>query len=131
MLFTEGLTVMLTSIIGAGVFALPVFARELGLMSILYLLVAYLFSMALGYVILMFTPGTVDDEVGRVFGKKFAGLPFLLDTVISLLALTAYIIGVQSHLQADIFVLLFFMFVPLMFHLHFPASFSRGLADRL
>ena len=127
MLFTEGLAVMVTSIVGAGVFGLPEFAKNLGWMSAFYLLLAYLFSILLARVVLSFTPGTLDEEFERAFGKKYGKLTELLDMVISLLALTAYIVGVQSHLQANIFILLFFMFIPLMFHLHFPASFSIGL----
>ena len=60
--FSEGLAVMLASIIGAGVFALPAFARGLGAYAILFISLGLGFSLALGYTILSFAPGNVEME---------------------------------------------------------------------
>ena len=128
MTYQEGFATLLAAIIGAGVFALPGFARQLGWYSIIFIFLALMFSLGLGYLILAFTPGSVEDEVERVWGKKVAYFFKLINISITLLALVAYVTGAQAHLDTNIIVLLFFMFIPLFLNLNFPQTFSFVLA---
>jgi len=128
MRFDAALSLLISATIGAGVFALPAFARPLGIYSLVFILLAFLYSIFLSYTILNFAPGTVEDDVEKILGRPAREILECVDKIIILLALSAYAIAMNSHLKMNPLILLIFLFIPLFLNLHFPAAFSFVLA---
>ncbi len=129
MKFNEGLSLLLVTIIGAGVFALPVLASEVSPFYVLISLsLGFLFSVFLGYTVLSFAPADIEEEVERVLGYWGRLAIHLTNISILLLSLTAYMMALEYHLNTSMFMLLLLLLVPLLFHITFPAAFSMTLS---
>ncbi len=126
--FDTSVSLIISSVVGAGVFALPVIAGQLGLMSAVFILVAFVYMLGLGYVIIEMTPGTVEEEVEIQFGKKMKLILRVIEYGIMFLALVSYIIGLKAHLPVHDFLIFSILALPLILELHFPAVFTQFLA---
>ena len=126
--FDTAVSLIISAVVGAGVFALPVISNQLGLMASVFILVAFVYMLGLGYVIIEMTPGTVEEEVEMQFGKKMRLFLKSIEYGIMFLALVSYIIGLKAHLPVHDFLIFSILALPLILELHFPAVFTQFLA---
>lgn len=126
--FDTSVSLIISAVVGAGVFALPILAKDVGLSSVFLILVAFLYMLGLGYLVIGMFPGTVEDEVERYLGVRARSAFIILEYAIIFLALTAYLVGLKTHLGVSDILVFAVVAVPLMMQLHFPAAFMNLLA---
>ncbi|TRO61989.1 hypothetical protein E2P64_00455 [Candidatus Bathyarchaeota archaeon] len=115
---------MISAIVGAGVFALPVLAKEVGLLSVFIIFGGFVYMLGLGYLIVEMTPGTVEEEVETNLGPLVKRILTTVEFAIIFLALVSYAIGLKIHLGVPHLIVLSILIIPLIMELHFPAVFT-------
>lgn len=126
--FDTSVSLLISATVGAGVFALPILAKTVGLSSVFIILAAFAYMLGLGYLIIGMFPGSVEDEVERHLGERARAAIILVEYAIVFLALTAYLVGLKSHLGVSNILMFIVVAIPLIMQLHFPASFTNILA---
>lgn len=126
--FDTSVSILISSLVGAGVFALPLLSRQLGLLSIIVLAGAFAYMLGLGYIVVELTPGTVEEEVELHLGQSARQVLVAAELAVVMLALTAYALGLRAHLGASSVVVFAILAIPLVMDLHFPANFTQFIA---
>jgi tyrosine-specific transport protein len=126
--FDTSVALLISAIVGAGVFALPVLARDVGLLSVFVIAAAFAYMLGLGYLVVELTPGTVEEEVERTLGTPARKALVAVETAVVLMALVAYVTGLNTHLGASELIVFSLVAIPLVMELHFPANFTQFLA---
>ena len=107
---------------------MPTLAKYVGLLSIGFISVAFFFMLGLGYVIVEMSPSTIEEAVERHFGEGARKVLRVVEFAIMFLALTAYAIGLKTHLGMNDFLIFALFALPLVLELHFPAGFTQFVA---
>ena len=126
--FDISVSLLISAIVGAGVFALPLLAKEVGILSIFIIFAAFIYMLGLGYLIVEMTPGTVEEEVETNLGPVARNVLKVSELAVIFLALVSYAMGLRIHLGAPHVLILSILIIPLVMELHFPAIFTRSLA---
>jgi amino acid permease len=126
--FDTSVALLISAIVGAGVFALPLLANEVGILSVFVIFGAFIYMLGLGYLIVEMTPGTVEEEVETNLGPLARKLLTISELAVIFLALVAYAMGLRIHLGAPHVLILSILIIPLVMELHFPEVFTRSLA---
>ena len=126
--FDTSVSLLISATVGAGVFALPILAKTVGLSSVFIILAAFAYMLGLGYLIIGMFPGSVEDEVERHLGQRARAAIILVEYAIVFLAMTAYLVGLKDHLGVSDMLVFVVVSIPLIMQLHFPASFTNLLA---
>ncbi|MBR9680993.1 MAG: hypothetical protein GOU98_04190 [Candidatus Altiarchaeota archaeon] len=122
--FDTSVSLLISALVGAGVFGLPVLAKGVGLMSIFVIFFAFLYMLGLGYLIIEMFPGTVEEEVERYVGPWGVIVLILIEISIIFLALTSYAFAIKAHLGISDLAILTLLAIPLILELHLPANFT-------
>jgi hypothetical protein len=126
--FDTSVSLLISAIVGAGVFALPVLSREVGLLSVFIIFGAFIYMLGLGYLIIEMAPGTVEEEVETRLGPLARRILTVAELAVIFLALVAYAMGLKIHLGVPHLLVLSILIIPLVMELHFPAVFTSFLS---
>lgn len=122
--FDTSVALLISSLVGAGVFAMPIFARQVGLLSVFVITASFLYMLGLGYLIIEMFPGTVEEEVDRYVGPWAGSAMLLVEISIIFLALTSYAMALKTHLGISDLSILIILLIPLILELHLPSNFT-------
>ncbi|GEM_PF-2796901 len=126
--FDTSVSLLISAIVGAGVFALPVLAKEVGLLSVFVIFAGFVYMLGLGYLIIDMTPGTVEEEVETYLGPHAKKALVVSELTVVFLALVSYALGLKIHLGVSHLLVMSILLVPLVMDLHFPAEFTSFLS---
>ncbi len=121
-------SLLISAIVGAGVFALPSLAREAGMLSLLIVPAAFLYMLGVGHLIIEMFPGTVEEEVERELGEWGKHALVFVERAVILLALVAYALALRLHLGLSSLMVLALLAIPLLLELHPTSQITTTLA---
>lgn len=122
--FDTALGLFLSTLIGAGVLALPSFANRLGIYAFPLLFLGFAFSVMLGFAVSDLGMRDIGLEIETLLGKRAKELFKAVNGIIAVLAMSAYAIGLKMHLGINFFLLAFVLCLPLIFDKKLPKNFN-------